>query len=300
MTRTIVRTSGFGTSGKQVAAKALEQEAARIFRRLIEVKSYLAKLGGHLDSSGEYGLFVSRNGHKKPVLKLQADMFEGFVAADWLVEDSHGHWHISSQGEAWLRRRMAINDPYRAQHRLTGTRNMEIAPNAVRKLTVNLTESPLGWLRHRKSADGKPLLSQQQYEAGERLRSDFEKARMSPRITSDITAPLTSSTGKRAGDAGNGVAMRDAAIAAKQRFFKALDAAGADLADVLIEVCCHLKGMDEAEKHLNLPQRSGKIVLQIALTRLAQHYGLIPPTTTHHYKTTGIRHWGDDTYRPKI
>jgi len=37
------------TYGKQVAAKALEQEAARIFRRLIEASSYLARLGGHLD-----------------------------------------------------------------------------------------------------------------------------------------------------------------------------------------------------------------------------------------------------------
>jgi len=234
------------------------------------------------------------------VLKLQPDMFEGFAAKDWLVEKTTGHWHISAQGEAWLRRRMAIGDPYRAQHQITGTKNIEIAPNAMRKLTVNLTESPLGWLRHRKSADGKSLLSQEQYEAGERLRSDFEKAQMSPRITSDITAPMTSSSGKRAADGGSAVAMRDAAIAAKQRFFKALDIVGTDLCDVLIEVCCHLKGMDEAEKHLHLPQRSGKIVLQIALTRLAQHYGLIPHQTTHHYKTTGIRHWGDHSYRPKI
>lgn len=295
MTPIVVR-----TYRKQVAAKALEQEAARIFRRLIEARSYLARLGTHLDKRCEYGLFVSRNNHKKPVLKLQADMFEGFVANDWLVESTNGHWHITSQGESWLRRRMATNDPYRAQHQLNGTRNIEIAPNSVRKLTVNLTESPLGWLRHRKSADGTPLLSQQQYDAGERLRGDFEKAQMSPRITSDITAPMTSSSGKRTGDAGNGVAMREAAIAAKQRFFKALDATGADLCDVLIEVCCHLKGMDEAEKHLSLPQRSGKIVLQIALTRLGQHYGIIPHQTTHHYKTTGIRHWGDDNYRPEI
>ncbi len=295
MTRTIVT-----TNGNQVAAKALEQEAARIFRRLIEAGSYLARLGTHLDKRYEYGLFVSRNSHKKPVLKLQANMFRGFAANDWLVENTKDHWHISTQGETWLRRRMATNDPYRAQHQLTGTRNIEISPNAMRKLTVNLTESPLGWLRHRKSADGNPLLSQQQYEAGERLRCDFEKARMSPRITSDITAPMTSSSGKRSADAGNSVAMRDAAIAAKQRFFKALDTVGTDLCDVLIEVCCHLKGMDEVEKHLHLPQRSGKIVLQIALTRLGQHYGMIPHQTVHHYKTKDIRHWGDENYRPKI
>ncbi len=288
------------TYGQRISVKALEQEAARIFRRLVEANSYLAALGGHLCERDEYGLFVTRNKHKKPVMKLKAIMIAGFKANDWIVEGNKGHWQISAQGEAWLRRRLATNDPYRAQHLLMGSKNIKIDGNCSRKLTVNLGESPLGWLLHRKGANGKPLLSQEQYEAGERLRTDFEKAQMSPRITSDITVPMTSSSSKRSGNAGNGVVMQEAAIAAKQRFFKALEAVGADLADVLIEVCCHLKGMDEAEKSLSLPQRSGKIVLQIALTRLGQHYGLITRKTAHRYKSVAIRHWGDETFRPKI
>ncbi len=288
------------TYRQQVGAKALEQEAARIFRRLAEANSYLARLGGYLNPQDDYGVFVSRNRHKKPVLKLKTGMFAGFKTNDWIDESSDGHWQLSPQGQAWLRRRMAVNDPYRAQHQIIGSKNIKNEHNILRKLTVNLGESPLGWLLHRKGIDGKALLSQAQYEAGERLRCDFEKAQMSPRITSDITIPMISSSGKRSGDAGNGVALQEASMAAKQRFFKALDAVGADLSDVLIEVCCHLKGMDEAEKQLRLPQRSGKIVLQIALTRLGQHYGLITRTTAHQYKSTALRHWGDDSYRPKI
>ncbi len=295
-----MRLDNHRTNGQQVGTKALEQEAARIFRRLVEPGSYLAKLGGHLAKEKEYGVFVTRNSHKKPVLKLQANMFAGFTANDWLAQNSDGYWQISAQGEAWLRRRLAENDPYRAQHQLKGSKNIEIEQNCVRKLTVNLGESPLGWLLHRKGADGRPLLSQEQYDAGERLRVDFEKARMSPRLTSDITIPMTSSSNRRAGDAGKGVALQETAIAAKERFFKALDVVGADLADVLIEVCCHLRGMDEAEKQLRLPQRSGKIVLQIALTRLGQHYGLIARQSTHRYKSAALRHWGDETYRPKM
>jgi len=288
------------TYRQQVGAKALEQEAARVFRRLVEANSYLARLGGHLDSRDEYGVFVSRNRHKKPVMKLKAGMFAGFTANDWIVESPEGHWRLSTQGEAWLRRRMAANDPYRVQHQLIGSKNIKNEHNILRKMTVNLGESPLGWLLHRKGTDGKPLLSQEQFEAGEKLRCDFEKAQMSPRITSDITIPMISTSGKRSGDAGNGVAMQEAAMAAKQRFFKALDAVGADLSDVLIEVCCHLKGMEDAEKQLRLPQRSGKIILQIALTRLGQHYGLIARVRAHPYRSTALRHWGDDTYRPRI
>jgi Domain of unknown function (DUF6456) len=288
------------TYRQHVGAKALEQEAARIFRRLVEANSYLARLGGHLNSQDGYGVFVSRNRHKKPVMKLTAGMFAGFKTSDWIVESNDGRWQLSPQGQAWLQRRLAGNDPYRAQHQLIGSKNIKNEHNILRKMTVNLGESPLGWLRHRKGSNGKALLSQEQYEAGERLRCDFEKAQMSPRITSDITNPMTSSSGKRSGDAGNGVAMQEAAMAAKERFFKALDAVGADLSDVLIEVCCHLKGMDEAEKQLRLPQRSGKIVLQIALTRLGQHYGLIAHASAHQYRSAALRHWGDDTYRPGI
>lgn len=35
-------------------------------------------------------------------------------------------------------------------------------------------------------------------------------------------------------------------------------------------------GLVEMEKKLGWPNRSGKLVLQIALQRLAQHYGYLP------------------------
>ena len=67
---------------------------------------------------------------------------------------------------------------------------------------------------------------------------------------------------------------------------------------VLIDVCCHLKGLEEAERAAGWPQRSGKIVLQLALTRLARHYGLETHISTN---TAGaVRHWGSSDYRPQI
>src|SRR5206468_695793 len=47
----------------------------------------------------------------------------------------------------------------------------------VRSVTVNATESPLGWLHSR------GLVTQRQYDAGERLRSDWERAQLAPRMT---------------------------------------------------------------------------------------------------------------------
>src|SRR5688572_18322022 len=46
-----------------------------------------------------------------------------------------------------------------------------------RSVTINRAESPLGWLRAR------GLVSQRQYDAGERLRTDYERAQLAPRVT---------------------------------------------------------------------------------------------------------------------
>src|SRR5205085_6581671 len=47
----------------------------------------------------------------------------------------------------------------------------------VRTVTVNVTESPLGWLL----AHGH--VTRRQFDAGERLRSDWERAQLAPRVT---------------------------------------------------------------------------------------------------------------------
>lgn len=74
---------------------------------------------------------------------------------------------------------------------------------------------------------------------------------------------------------------------------------GPELAGVLIDICCELKGLEEAEKSHGWPQRAGKVVLQLALTRLARHYGLEVSGEAHR-RRTGIRHWGSEDYRPTL
>jgi len=43
---------------------------------------------------------------------------------------------------------------------------------------------------------------------------------------------------------------------------------------VVLRCCCSREGRETAEKRLGWSARSGKVVLKIALQRLAQHYGL--------------------------
>lgn len=132
-----------------------------------------------------------------------------------------------------------------------------------RSVTVNLAESPLGWLHSR------GLVTQRQFDAGERLRSDWERAQLAPRITMAWDAAPVS--GRRGGSAG-AVDLSGSQIDAKRRFHAAIDAAGPGLADILWRVVCSGEGMREAETALGWPARAGKLVLTLALDRIATFY----------------------------
>jgi len=132
-----------------------------------------------------------------------------------------------------------------------------------RSVTVNTVESPLGWLRSR------DLISRAQYDAGERLRADWERAQLSPRVTmSWDAAPM----GRQRGGSADAPDLGGAQIDAKRRFHEALDAAGPGLSDILWRVVCAGEGMRDAETALGWPARAGKLVLSLALDRLAKFY----------------------------
>ena len=132
----------------------------------------------------------------------------------------------------------------------------------VRTVTVNLAESPVAWLHARGH------LSDRQFDAGERLRWDFERAQIAPSITMRWDAVRTPSTADRALTAG------EAQIAARARFDAAIEYAGKGLSDILWRVVCAGEGVPAAEKALDWPVRSGKLVLRIALDRVADFYRL--------------------------
>jgi len=132
-----------------------------------------------------------------------------------------------------------------------------------RSVTVNAAESPLGWLLSR------GLVTRRQYDAGERLRADWERAQLAPRVTmSWDAAPVARGRGAsaRAPD------LSGAQIEAKQRFDGAIAAAGPGLSDILWRIVCAGEGMRDAETALGWPARAGKLVLVFALDRVAAYY----------------------------
>jgi hypothetical protein len=159
-------------------------------------------------------------------------------------------------------------DAYRSSHLALGRRPVvtEFGPvNA----TVDEAESPLAWLARRRGRDGRAMIAPHQLQAGERLRGDFTRAHLMPRTTSNWESPMSSG-----GRGGNRTSeFTDVMIASRQRVNQALDAAGPEFSGLLLDVCCFLKGLEDLERERRWPARSAKVVLQLALDRLARHYG---------------------------
>jgi hypothetical protein len=129
-------------------------------------------------------------------------------------------------------------------------------------VTANLTESPLAWLARR------GMLQPRQVAAGERLRADHYRAGLGARVTMRWSA--VPEGGSRQGGGADRQTL--AAMDARRRFDGAMAAVGAGLSDIVWRVVCEGEGMAEAEKSLGWPVRAGKLVLGIALDRLADHY----------------------------
>jgi len=184
-----------------------------------------------------------------------------YLRANGLAEEEAGALRLSEAG----RRRLMPDDGFAAQHRVLNTRLMKDDRGRDCYVVVNAAESPIALLRQR------GLISALEFEAGERLRRDFTLAQLTPRLGVDYTAPVGRRSLKPE------ILITETALAAKQRFNRAMRAAGPGLADVLFDICCMLKGIDESERARNWPRLSGRIVLRIALERLAAHYGMHAP-----------------------
>jgi hypothetical protein len=134
-----------------------------------------------------------------------------------------------------------------------------------RSVTVNLTESPLGWLRAR------GLVNERQFAAGEMLRADWERASLEPRVTMRWDTPPPGRSARAAPDPAAPTLMQ---MSAKRRFDGAVGAVGEGLSGILWRIVCAGEGMRDAERALGWPARAGRVVLTIALDRLADHYRL--------------------------
>lgn len=281
-----------------VSAAAQTHAERRAADRLLRVLAEPGAYAGASDAPGlpQLAVFASRRGVTMRVASAAPATLET-LARDGLIG-----W--SGQGVA--RRAMATAEGVARARRL-GENNAEqafLAQHRPLRRVVDETsgqgvclddgESPLLWLARRKDKLGRPLLDAARFEAGERLRRDLTAAQMLPRVTANWSASVAS------GARGQGGAHQsEVVVAARQRARRALDAVGDDFAGLLLDVCGFLKGLELIERERSWPPRAARIVLGLALGRLAGHYGLACEARGP-ARGKGLRSWGADDYRPTI
>jgi hypothetical protein len=261
----------------------IEREARRILRRLCEKGAFLA-----VAPSMEKAIVMREvvPGRQNRIAVVERDVAHAFALQDWIGCDKPGKiacYTITAVGRAALKRLLTeerqareakapgfaeAQSPFQEQHRFYAER-MVADGDGEKKIRFNLAESPLSVLGRKRDKGGAPYLDAALIEAGERLREDFELAQMGPRVTQNWERFLTAggSRGGMDGDSG-GAGPQDARI----RVAKAMEALGPGLSDIVFRICCFLEGLETAEKRLGWSARSGKVVLKIALERLASHY----------------------------
>jgi len=269
---------------KQMDTKAkdtpvnLDKDAMRILRRLCEHDAFLI-MSVELDKA-----VVMRGAGAKQIRSavLSRELGQSLLLQDWVERVGGGKFSkyaLTQAGRAALKRMVALQaklsqnqgfneavTPFQEQHIEWGTRSVADGGKS-RKLRVNLRESPVTMLARKKDKNGKPFLSHDLLQAGERLREDFELSQIGPRVSQNWDRFLIASDRGSFGSSEGG-----GSSAAHTRLQKAFDALGPDLADIALRCCCFLEGLEAAEKRLGWSARSGKIVLRIALQRLRWHY----------------------------
>ncbi len=255
------------TKQKVDAAKTTKEEM-RILRRLCETGAFLA-IGSDLPKGA---IFSSKNGEKPTRLGVvNREIAKNLAVREWIKLTKNGAvsvYHVTQVGRAAVRRGLGKDDVFGDQHREWGERSIsDGSAGEKRKLRVNLRESPLTMLGRKRGSDGKPFLSRELLDAGERLREDFELAQMGPRVAQNWDRFINGGD-RGAFDTQGGAGSS----AANTRLNEALAALGNGLGDIAVRCCCFLEGLEAAEKRMGWSARSGKIVLRIALQRLRLHY----------------------------
>ena len=263
-------------------------ETIRLLQRLRD------DAAARLVPSGDDAFVLEISGEGRS-LSFPAALIRPLVASGLLSEAEPGRLAASAAASAWLKRQNEPRIPFRAQHDPIEAVQLNEPDSTV--VLKNLAESPVAALARRVGRGNEPWLAAHAVAAAERFRRDFEIGQLQPRVTANWSASIN--TGRRA-EGGAGLAdLTDMALAARLRFDRAAQAVGPELSGVLIDICCFVKGLALVERERQWPARSAKLVLRLALERLARHYGLTAEATG---RSGGdrTRHWGAEDYRPTI
>ena len=201
---------------------------------------------------------------RRPTARISAARFVEAMQCGWLARRENG-LVLSADGQAALKAGTRGEEPDPAdRHREMEARPVIDRDGQVRTAKANRREGPLGpWL------DG---LETHQRQAGERFIRDYHGSTlMSPVTRNWSPTAQCRSEGRRKGPEDAALS----AIAAKERVMDAQDKLGPAFASVIDAALVREESAAALERRFGWAARSGRTVLGLALTRLAEIYRLV-------------------------
>lgn len=205
----------------------------------------------------------------------------------------NGNLKITDAGHFHLKQKLNPNIDYATNHReLSPVDNTVHNKDAV--TYKNHNESPLMRLFTRKTKNGRTYITTEEFQAGERLRKDFEKGQLQPKISANIQGSVGSGSSAFSSSVSD---INDFAIDARKRVGLAMEKLGPELSGATVDICCFLKGLEVVERERQWPPRSAKLMLKTALSLLANHYGITGYENKRQHRFSS---WTSNDYRPSI
>jgi len=251
----------------------IDQEAKRVLLRLCEPGAVMA-----VAKEMETAVIVREapDGENMRTAVVEREIAQALALKDWIIcpnpEGRVVRYTITTTGRSALQHLMAQSENaasgFRdAQSMMTNDKawdlsafESDVVGQSPRQVSM---ESPLIGLARRRDRDGGMFLMRDLVAVGERLREDFELAKMGGALAKDFGDFMRQTPREN---------IAKGASAAHLRVQAALQDLGPGLADVVFHCCCLLEGLEITEKAMGWSARSGKIVLRIALQRLKRHY----------------------------
>lgn len=244
----------------------INKKLARVVSRLLDNNLSLARQAD--------GSFMARQ-DGKVYARLNANEAQQACSHGVLDVNTDHSLCINAQSRTWLERYQSItpDSAFANQHRVVQRVSFIDTDGYFFKANKNMAESPLYWLRTHKGPNGTAFLSAAEFAAGERFRDDYAYSSLSQKMCANWDMPALTKT--TSGPRNAVLDAADNAIAAKDRVMKALAALGPGLDDLVFSLCIRESSLDAVERARQWPKRTAKVVLKLALDRLARHYGLI-------------------------
>lgn len=264
------------SQGKLISMSKTDEDRSRIDRDTMRALKALNEPGALLVVADgvEDAVVVVNGADDRPVRRavVPREVAEIMALKEWISGQAKGRlarYAISLAGRGELNRLMAQAEQARVIHATDPAKPTR--PGRTKRTAG--AEPPLRVLARRRRADGEAFLAPDMVAAAERFRESFEIAKVSGALPEDLHQVLEGKfqvvTTATQGNLANAVPRGQMAL---NSLMGAVRALGPDLAETVILSCCNEAGMEEIEKQLDYPARSGKIVLRIALNRLKRHY----------------------------